>query len=668
MKYFKELIVSPKSLVLIFVVSAIIVISSFLIEFHQSKKEMLELMTKQSHTLLETILASSNNVLLSFERSNNSLKERLLNNASMIRILIEQDDISNNLLNQIATNNSIYRISIFNNKGNKLYSSHNQIKDYAKPNEVEEYLKPIFDGIEDTLISGMRPANQDLGDRFVVAISTKNNGAIVLSVIASDINNYRRDTGFGFLLKSVTENQNLIYAVLQDEDEILAGSGNFAFLESLPNSDFLRNSLEANDFSWRVADYDSVQVFEAVHPFIYQDNLIGLFRLGISLEPINIINERVQRRVIFIGGLLLVFGFITISLVFAKQNFRVLADRFRVIEKYSNSIIENVSEAIIVIDSHHQIVKANNAAKIIFNLPDKLEPKLKFSSIFFDKTCSDLLSIKEKLFEIKCIINGEEKTLLVSKSEFITEQNELNSIYLFKDLTELVALQKQIERNERIIATGELASSVAHEIRNPLNSIGTIIQQLKLDFTPTTDVDNYHNLTSIVYKEVKRINETIENFLIYARPLPIKKESFLLADFLKQLDNQYKILFAKKRITFEMDNNFDGFVMWDKMQMKQVFINLIENAYYALEPNGKITLSTKLTEAKYVKLVFSDNGEGIAEENIGKIFNLYFTTKSKGNGIGLSIVHKIISEHGGTINVTSSLGKGTTFILTLPIS
>jgi nitrogen-specific signal transduction histidine kinase len=668
MKYFKELIVSPKSLVLIFVVSAIIVISSFLIEFHQSKKEMLELMTKQSHTLLETILASSNNVLLSFERSNNSLKERLLNNASMIRILLEQDDISNNLLNQIATNNSIYRISIFNNKGNKLYSSHNQIKDYAKPNEVEEYLKPIFDGIEDTLIIGMRPANQDLGDRFVVAISTKNNGAIVLSVIASDINNYRRDTGFGFLLKSVTENQNLIYAVLQDEDEILAGSGNFAFLESLPNSDFLRNSLEANDFSWRVADYDSVQVFEAVHPFIYQDNLIGLFRLGISLEPINIINERVQRRVIFIGGLLLVFGFITISLVFAKQNFRVLADRFRVIEKYSNSIIENVSEAIIVIDSHHQIVKANNAAKIIFNLPDKLEPKLKFSSIFFDKTCSDLLSIKEKLFEIKCIINGEEKTLLVSKSEFITEQNELNSIYLFKDLTELVALQKQIERNERIIATGELASSVAHEIRNPLNSIGTIIQQLKLDFTPTTDVDNYHNLTSIVYKEVKRINETIENFLIYARPLPIKKESFLLADFLKQLDNQYKILFAKKRITFEMDNNFDGFVMWDKMQMKQVFINLIENAYYALEPNGKITLSTKLTEAKYVKLVFSDNGEGIAEENIGKIFNLYFTTKSKGNGIGLSIVHKIISEHGGTINVTSSLGKGTTFILTLPIS
>ncbi|MBX3007959.1 MAG: hypothetical protein KF816_08020 [Melioribacteraceae bacterium] len=668
MKYFKELIVSPKSLVLIFVVSAIIVISSFLIEFHQSKKEMLELMTKQSHTLLETILASSNNVLLSFERSNNSLKERLLNNASMIRILLEQDDISNNLLNQIATNNSIYRISIFNNKGNKLYSSHDQIKDSVTLNEMEEYLKPIFDGIEDTLIIGMRPANQDLGDRFVVAISTKNNGAIVLSVIASDINNYRRDTGFGFLLKSVTENQNLIYAVLQDEDEILAGSGNFAFLESLPNSDFLRNSLEANDFSWRVADYDSVQVFEAVHPFIYQDNLIGLFRLGISLEPINIINERVQRRVIFIGGLLLVFGFITISLVFAKQNFRVLADRFRVIEKYSNSIIENVSEAIIVIDSHHQIVKANNAAKIIFNLPDKLEPKLKFSSIFFDKTCSDLLSIKEKLFEIKCIINGEEKTLLVSKSEFITEQNELNSIYLFKDLTELVALQKQIERNERIIATGELASSVAHEIRNPLNSIGTIIQQLKLDFTPTTDVDNYHNLTSIVYKEVKRINETIENFLIYARPLPIKKESFLLADFLKQLDNQYKILFAKKRITFEMDNNFDGFVMWDKMQMKQVFINLIENAYYALEPNGKITLSTKLTEAKYVKLVFSDNGEGIAEENIGKIFNLYFTTKSKGNGIGLSIVHKIISEHGGTINVTSSLGKGTTFILTLPIS
>jgi nitrogen-specific signal transduction histidine kinase len=668
MKYFKDLIVSPKSLILIFAATAIIVISSFLIEFHQSKKEMLELMTQQSHTLLETILVSSTNVLLSFERSNNSLKERLLNNAAMIKILLEKGDVSNRLLSEIAINNSLYRINIFDSKSNKLFSSHKQIHEHTSPDEMPEYLKPIFDGVEDTLIIGMKPARFGMKDRFVVALATNNNGAIVLNVIADDIYNYRENTGFGFLLKSVTENQNLVYAVLQDEDGILAGSGYFSFIEPLTDSDFLLKSLDEDEFKWRVADYDSVQVFEAVYPFVYQETIIGLFRLGISLDPLNSINERIQRRIIFIGGFLLVFGFITISLVFAKQNFRLLTNRFQIIEAYSNSIIDNVSEAIIVIDSKNRIVRTNSTAKNIFNLPDTSEPNQTFSSIFIDKTCSDILSKKEKLFEIKCSINGEEKTMLVSKSEFMTEQSELNSIYLFKDLTELVTLQKQIERNERIIATGELASSVAHEIRNPLNSIGTIIQQLKLDFTPTADNDNYQNLTSIVYKEVKRINETIENFLIYARPLPIKKELFVLPDFLNQLINQYRQLLATKNIDLTIENKFEGSVNWDKMQMKQVFINLIENSFYALAPNGKINIISNLTDANHVRIIFKDNGQGISEDNIGKIFNLYFTTKSKGNGIGLSIVHKIISEHGGTISVTSIPNKETNFILTLPIS
>ena len=135
---------------------------------------------------------------------------------------------------------------------------------------------------------------------------------------------------------------------------------------------------------------------------------------------------------------------------------------------------------------------------------------------------------------------------------------------------------------------------------------------------------------------------------------------------LAHTENQYKELFKQKDCNLDFRNTFIGNVFWDWNQISQVFINLIENALDALSENGSLTINASEVENGSIEIKLSDSGKGISPDNLKRIFNLYFTTKTKGNGIGLSVVQKIISEHNGVISVESSPGYGTTFTIQLP--
>lgn len=126
-KHFKNLLIQPKSLILIFSLTAIIVVSSAIIELNQSKSEMLELMEKQGRSILETVLKSSDNALLSYNKIEDEIEQRLLNNANAVKLLYEKRMINNALLERLAKENNIYRINIFDRTGKKIYSSHKDI-------------------------------------------------------------------------------------------------------------------------------------------------------------------------------------------------------------------------------------------------------------------------------------------------------------------------------------------------------------------------------------------------------------------------------------------------------------------------------------------------------------------------------------------------------------
>ncbi len=666
-KLFKNILVHPKSLLLILLVTAIIVISSVAIELSQSKSEMLELMEKQGHSLLETLLTSSENALLSYNKIEDEVKQRLLSNAVMIKMFYDRGMVNEQMLADLAENNRIYRINVFDKTGRKiLSSSKEEHPGLPEKHNPVDYLSPIFDDEADTLIIGIKPARYLEGQRYAIAVAAKNRNAIVLNIDAEELLSFRKQVGFGVLLKNVTENKQILYAALQDEKGIIAGSGKIDALEDIDSSEFLKNVISKKSYRWRVVQHSGLEVFELLHPFIHEGELIGVFRLGLSMDPLSKISERLTRRIIFLGIIFLVFGFITFSMIFIRQNFDLLSKKFKAIESYSSQIIDNVSDAIIVLDKSLNIKSSNNSAEKLFN-KSKDELLGKELKHLFGEACSkNLMENQSTIAEVICTVSGKKRTLLTSRSEFTNENHEENIILVIRDLTEQKRLEEQIIRSERLNAMGELASSVAHEIRNPLNSIGTITQQLGKDYLPAENSEEYKNLTQLVYREVRRINDTIESFLKFAKPKPMQTESFILQELFAQMESQYKEVFKSKNFNFFINNSYKKSVNWDRTKITQVIINLIENSIDSLSGEGSLSIDSHENEKGLIEFTFTDTGKGISPDNLKKIFNLYFTTKTKGSGIGLSVVQQIIAEHNGIISVESSLGNGTTFTIQLP--
>jgi signal transduction histidine kinase len=661
--------IQPKILILIFLIVASLIVSSALFELFQSKNEMYDLMAEQSHSLLESTLAASGNALLSYETIDAELKKRLLNNANMVKLLYERNQVDNELLTKIANENNIYRINIFRSNGVKQFSSHKQTHtDLVEKNSPQKLLQPIFTNVLDTLILGIKSARYEDELRFAVAVSAKNRSAIVLNVDAEELLKFRKTIGFGSLLKNLTIGDKIIYAALQDSNHILAASGNIEHLESYEESDFLYNSLADSTFAWRIIDSDSLEIFEAVHPFTYKNNVVGLFRLGLSLEPLNAINVRIVRRIIIIGIILFILGSLLLSYIFTRQNFDLLKKKFKIVEGYSNKVIQNVSDAVIVIDEHKVIKIINSAASFLFGISDSRLEGRHLSVLLANSSCQNILNSQIGLEQINCLINNRKKYLLVSKSEFVAEENSNNTILVIRDLTNQKIMEEQIRRKERLVAMGELASGVAHEIRNPLNTISTITQQLNKDFRPKSNEEEFYTLSNLVAKEVKRINATINSFLRFSRPEKIVLKEFLLSDLLTQIEKQYESMLNEKSSSLILKLNWDGKVNWDRNQIQQVIMNLIQNSIDSIELDDNIVIQVDEYANNQIALIISDSGCGIPEHILNKIFNLYYTTKAKGTGIGLSLVQRIIVEHGGTISVESLEGRGSTFSIILPIN
>jgi len=665
----KSRLLRPRNLALAFVAVAILMVASALIELYNSKRELTSLMESQSKSLLRTLLIASENTLQANETLENQLYERLLNNANIIRYLYEQKTLDNAFLESFADENTIFRINIFDKQGEKLYRSHAPLHlELPENNSPAAILQPIFRGLLDTMFIGMKESRYETGLRFAVALAAKDSSAIVLNLDAARILEFRRRIGFGTLLRSIIRNPGIVYAALQDSSGIIAASGNVRRLENVQGSEFLHTALDDTVFASRITTFDTLEVFETVYPFYYQGLEVGLFRLGLSLSPLKAINTRIYRRITIITVILFGIGFIVFATILMWQNYKTIEEEYQVVETYSNSIIHSVSDAIIVFNEQEGITLFNNAAEELFEKSPGNVLSESLETILNKDQCAAIFNARQRVTDIDCIINGRKRNLLVSRAGFTDEKGQGNRILVIRDITRQKQLEEQIQRKERLSAMGELASGIAHEIRNPLNAIGTIVQQLNKDFEPRADTDEYDNLTKLVYQEVRRINKTVQDFLEFARPQPIEPAWFNAREFFQNIKLEHKAILREQDIDFTLSLGWTGEVRWDKNQMQQVFMNLVRNAVHAIQEGGQIGITTEERNENTLVITVRDDGEGISAQTVPKIFNLYFTTKSDGTGVGLSIVQRIVYEHGGNIEVSSKVGYGTTFTIVMPKS
>ncbi|MFC1888019.1 PAS domain-containing sensor histidine kinase [Candidatus Cloacimonadota bacterium] len=213
-----------------------------------------------------------------------------------------------------------------------------------------------------------------------------------------------------------------------------------------------------------------------------------------------------------------------------------------------------------------------------------------------------------------------------------------------------------------------LGGEVAHEVKNPLNSINMILQRIKKEFTITENQQEYNRMLDISSSELDRLNNIIERFLNYSRILKLKKSSVNINDLLISVEGLFKedLLRSKSKLTIFCDRDL-SFLM-DGEKIKQVLINLIKNSLDAFnsDSQGNEILINAERNKNLLIITIQDNGIGIKKEIIENIWDLYFTTREEGSGIGLTLSRKIVEAHNGSIDVFSEYGEGSKFIITIP--
>lgn len=231
-------------------------------------------------------------------------------------------------------------------------------------------------------------------------------------------------------------------------------------------------------------------------------------------------------------------------------------------------------------------------------------------------------------------------------------------------LEELELRQTHLIQKEKLASIGTLLFGIVHELNNPLNNISTSCQILKEELE-SEDIEFKRELLSQIESETDRARDIVRSILDYSKTG--KKETVNLNVALKEAIRLIKAEIPPK-IEIIMDIPEDITLYADPQQIKQVFLNLIKNSIEAIEGSGQIRIIARMSEEEEVEIKVSDTGKGIPPQVLSRIFDPFFTTKDskKGYGLGLFVTHHIIKEHGGTINVTSSQGEGTTFIIKLP--
>ena len=649
----------PKFVIVISVIIGLMMIVSAYFELTQNKEEIFHLLSRQAKSLSETVTLSSINTLNSSIEIEDLITERLLNNARMVRRLDSLNSLSVDKLINIGRENNLFRINIFDKKGDRILSNRIPEEDHIHPegkvNRYEE-LEPILSEETDEMIIGLKTASFSNEQRYAVAISRAfNRGAIVINLDAEHFLEFRKKIGIGRIVQDISDNSGIEYIVLQDSLGILAASSSVKEMSTISDDVFLLQAILMDSTLTRITDFNDSEVYEVVKTLNYNDEFIGIFRIGLTLEEIRSAEARMVRRVIIISIILAAISIIVLGIIITNQNLKSVSKEFDQFKSFTNSLMQNMDEAVVIINKDTTIVLFNDSAKKLFNIKrndvvgSKLTELEDCNISFIQDVVSDQSTFKS--VEKTVNINNEEIDLGIS----ITPNYNLNRILesytvVVKDLTEYKKLEEQAKRNEKLLAMGELASGVAHEIRNPINSIGMIAQRLNKEFTPKEDTVEYSSITILLKNEVDRINRIITQFLQYAKPIELQKTNVNVEKFFAEIYQLFKDQAEQKSISFKVEGEKDLTANFDPELYKQTMMNIIQNAFDAVDANGKVQVNYKSESDKLV-ITVSDNGHGIPAEDQKKIFDLYYTTKKEGNGLGLSISQKIISQHNGMIDI-----------------
>lgn len=349
------------------------------------------------------------------------------------------------------------------------------------------------------------------------------------------------------------------------------------------------------------------------------------------------------------------------------------------VQIYLNSILESMNNGVIGIDIMGMITHFNRAASEItgFSLEEVVG---KSYQDVFSRSGSDSSTLLDVLHSGK-VHTRDEKAIwrkdgypvpVWFQTAILKDPKGriLGAVEIFSDISRIKALEEQMQHTKTMAALGEMASTVAHEIRNPLGAMGMWAALLERDLDPA---DERKKLMNRILEGLSRLNRIVSNLLVYSRPVKARFRPMPLRHVLNETLDFVEIEAERQghpvRVSRSWNDQGPCNVLGDPEKIQQVIMNLCINAIQAMPKGGDLTVCIDKIEkqaADFISFCIIDTGVGIPDENIEKIFDPFFTTKENGTGLGLAIVKKIVESHSGFITVSSVVDKGTTMHVYLP--
>jgi PAS domain S-box-containing protein len=355
------------------------------------------------------------------------------------------------------------------------------------------------------------------------------------------------------------------------------------------------------------------------------------------------------------------------------QQLRGVHEIFSTMRENMNSVMAGMEDGLLLFTKEARAVMVSPAAEKFLGAP---------AGTFLGRRVNEIFPPGHPLYDV-LQVQGDELSEIAAETDLQTiegprrvsvsvqavqeDGERMGALVTLRDLDSIESINTQLQVSERLAALGRITAGVAHEVKNPLNSMRLWLENLKESLPAEMDT-NAMQAVQVLDKEIDRLDAVVKRFLDFTRPMEVRLEATQLADILREVVEIAQPQLRKSKVEVAQLLPIDvPEVYVDRALLKQAVLNLVLNAVEAMPSGGKLQLMLS-RRGEMAEISVGDTGKGIPPENKQKIFQLFFTTRPGGSGIGLASTFRIVQLHNGSIDFTSEVGRGTTFRIELPLA
>jgi len=450
--------------------------------------------------------------------------------------------------------------------------------------------------------------------------------------------------------------------MIQDRDGILSATPNISGARRVMEDPFLAGLWQEGGEASRPISFEGNEALEIVKAIDTPEQRLGLLRVAFDLHELRALEQKSRRRLWTTILVLGVLGIVALNAVVIYQNMRLVVRARDQVSTFSGAVLSGMADGVMVFSGDGRVSLANGVAQDLFGKPCERVPA-DLAPLLAETLRRDAPVVEQRQITDP---QGRERFVTLSASRVrVPGDTTPYAVVILRDDTEERHLRDRLQRSEKITAMGRLAAAVAHEVRNPLNAIGMTAQRLRAEFEPREDTEAYRRFLDVIRSEIERLDDIITQFLRFASEPRIEPRKEDVAELARSVATQAAGWASRHGVRFALDVPAELTAVLDARQVRQVLLNLVNNAVESMRDGGEVRISAGSGESG-IEIRVEDDGPGLTAEALEQAFELHFTTKEKGTGLGLPISQKIMERHGGFLDLRNREGGGTRATLHFP--